>query len=52
MVEAVLGHGAWLEILADHVGRRAQAPRRFGALLRMQVDADALLVAVEHREEA
>ena len=52
VVEAVLDHRARLEVLDDDVGARRDPPRDGRAVGMMQVGRDALLVAVEHREEA
>jgi hypothetical protein len=52
VVEPEPGQRAGLEVLCHDVGRQRQPARRGGTLGRLQVDADALLVAVEQREEA
>jgi hypothetical protein len=52
VVQAEPGQRAGLEVLHHHVGAERQLARQRGAVGVLQVDADALLVAVEHREEA
>jgi hypothetical protein len=52
VVEPQLLHGAGLEVLADDVGGGDEAQRGLHALGLLQVERDALLVAVEGREEA
>ncbi len=52
VVQAVLGQRAGLEVFKNHVGAGAQALRDPGALGVVQIDLDALLVAIEHREKA
>ena len=52
VVEAVLAHRARLEVLGDDVGAGGELARDLGARIAAQIDRDALLVAIEHREEA
>jgi len=51
VIQPVLGHHARLEVLHHHVSRARQADRHLSPLALAQVDGDALLVAVEHREK-
>ena len=51
VIEAVLAHRAGLEVFGDDVGTRRKLARNIGAFRQMEVDRDALLVAVEHRKE-
>ena len=51
VVQAVLGHGAGLEVFCDHIGSGAQAARRCSAVRMLQVELNAFLVAVEHGKE-
>ena len=52
VVESVLDHRARLEVFGHHVGTGGQAASHLGTLGLSQVDRNALLVAVEQREEA
>ena len=52
VVEAELLQHAGLEVLDHDVGRSGELPRHLRARGLLQVDADALLVAVEHRKKA
>ena len=51
VVESVFAHGAGLEVLGHHVGAGSQLARHFGAGRVVQINRNAFLVAVEHREK-
>ncbi len=52
MVEAEGCHRAGLEVLAEDVGARREADGDFATARILEIDREAQLVAVEHREEA
>ena len=51
VIEPVLGHGAGLEVFGHHISRAGEPTRQRRALGLVQVNGNALLVAVEHRKE-